>query len=194
MKKENSLSFGLRAYDDAFARLYDEVAEHLHMQDEILRNFPIAQVDHDGRTRMQSEPSIFEASFRKHSESVPASWEMIQETNAHAFKTFLLALLLPIQESKRRQTEEIISATADATGNVIDTKNRDIWESYIEMIEKVSMRFDDDGTPDFFVYPLEFRDRLRRAEPPTPEQKSQIEQIIRKKETEFWAKRKRRLK
>lgn len=187
------MSFELADYEVAFNRFYDEIDDDLHLQDEVLRMFPIVRVDHSGSTRLQSEPRILEEAFRPHKNAISGSWDMILETDANVLKSFLLDLMVPIQESKRRHTEEIITRTADATGNNIDARNRNIGDAYIEMIEKVTMRFDEDGSAQFLIYPPAFRKKLLEAEPPEPQQKSRIEKIFAQKRAEFLAKRKRRL-
>lgn len=187
------MSFELADYETAFNRFYDEMDDDLHLQDEVLRMFPIVRVEHSGSTRLQSKPRILEEAFSPHKNAATGNWDMILETDANALKSFLLDLMIPIQESKRRHTEEIITRTADATGNNIDARNRNIWDAYIEMIEKVTMRFDENGNAQFVIYPPAFREKLLKAEPPETQQKSRIEEIFAQKRAEFLAKAKRRL-
>lgn len=110
-------SFELGDYEAAFNRFYDEIDDDLHMQDDVMRMFPMVRVDHGGITRLQSEPQIFEEAFRPHKNAATGRWDMIPETDANALKSFLLDLMLPINESKRRHTEEIITRTANAYVN-----------------------------------------------------------------------------
>jgi len=187
------LSFSLPKYDGAMEKFYDEFNDELHMQDDLLRRFPPTKVLHSGTTRFLSKPAILEAPYKHHNNTTSAEIEIITQTNIVKFKDFLLDLIIPIRDKLREHTEEIINQTCDVTGNKVDAKNQNIWDAYIEAIEKMKMIFDADGNPNFLIHPPKFYEKLSQTEP-TPQQIIKVEEIFkRKKEQYFLRKNSRRL-
>jgi hypothetical protein len=188
MKK---LSFSLPKYDFAMSEFYNRIADNLHMQDELLRRFPPVRVTHTGTTRLLSKPDILEEPYKLHKNITSGEIEIITQTNIVKFKDFLLDLIIPIQTKLKEDTEEIINQTCNVTGNKIDAKNQNVWDAYIEALEKMKVSFDDDGNPNFLVHPPEFYEKLSKTTP-TIEQGRKVEEIFRRKKEEWFSKKQSR--
>jgi hypothetical protein len=189
--KRNSiskLSFSLPKYDIAISRLYNEVSDALHMQDEVLRCFPPMSVMHSGTTRFLTQPNILEAPYRQHRNTTSTEIKTVTQTNAVKFKEFLSALILPLLDQLKEHTGEVINQTCDITGNNVSAKDRNLWNAYIEALEKMEMHFNDDGNPVFLIHPPEFYEKLSKIKP-TNQQLQTIEKIFSDKRKEHYAKK-----
>lgn len=187
------ISFSLPKYDFAFNNFYNDLYDHLHLQDELLRRFPPKLMAHSGTTRWLSKPDVLEAPYRQHKNTSSGEIEIITKTDALKFKEFLHDLIIPIRDKAKQHTIEVINQTCEATGNKVDAANQNIWDAYIEAIEKMEMAFDDAGNPNFLIHPPEFYEKLQSTEP-TIEQRNKVEDVFkRQKENYILKKGSRRL-
>ncbi len=179
----SKLSFSLPKYDIAIGRLYNEVSNDLHMQDEVLRSLPPIEVVHSGTTRFFTEPNVLEAPYRQHKNTAVAETEIITQTDVVRFKEFLSNLIVPLLNQLKEHTGEVITQMCNITGNNIDARDTNPWDSYIEALEKMKIFFDNDGNPVFLIHPPEFYDKLRKVKP-TIQQIQKVEEIFKKKRAE----------
>lgn len=189
-----ALSFALPAYDGAMARVYDQVFTGLHMLDSLLRLFPPRAMHHQGKTRQVSNPQVLDTTMHQHRATVSVEPEMFVRTDLTLFCEFLVSLIMDLQNQRKAHILEVLSQTADATGNHIDGKDRNVWDTYLEALEKVDFGFDYTGKPlaKFYV-PSELATKFT-AVLPTDEQLKRAREIIEsKREKHFGTKRYRRL-
>lgn len=97
-----------------------------------------------------------------------------------------------------KQIVQHFAATMDAitaqTGNVIDGSAGDWVDSWIDMLERIDMAFDEDGRPttSIVAHP-DAADRMReRMENMTPDQRTRFSEVMARKKAEFDASRRRR--
>jgi hypothetical protein len=185
------LSFNLPSYERAISHLADSLRDELHNRDELLGMFPIRTVIHTGTAMMCGEPEFLESPYRLHAYSHSTEINIFNETDAVGFKEFLSTLLTRLLDNYKEHTIEVLNQTTDITGNKVDALNQNIWDAYIEAIEKVEMRFDEDGAPNFVIYPPKFYEKLSEAKP-TIQQTQMINQIFKRKWQEHQANRKTR--
>jgi len=142
-----ALSFTLPAYDDAITRVYDQIFTGLHMRDNLLRLFPPRVMQHQGKTRQVSNPQILDTSMRLHRATIDLQPEMFLRTDTAQFREFVVGMVVDLQNQRKAHVLEVMSQTSDAVGNTIDGKDRNVWDVYIEALERVDLRFDKDGRP-----------------------------------------------
>jgi hypothetical protein len=184
----SKLSFSLLKYDIAMGKFYDAVSDELHMQDEVLRSFPPIRVMHSGTTRFLTEPKVLEAPYRQHRNTTSAETKIITQTDVVKFKEFLFNLIMPLLDQLKEHTGEVITQMCNVTGNNLDARDRNSWDSYMEALEKMTMGFDDSGNPVFLIHPPEFYDKLKKTKP-TIQQIQKVEEIFRRKRQEHHAKK-----
>lgn len=182
------ISFSLLNYNCAINKLYNEVSDYLHMQDDLLKHFPPIRVSHTGTNRWLTKPFILEAPYKLHTNKAIGEIETFTKTDVIKFKEFLHNLIIPIRNKAKEHTIEIINQTCDATGNKVNVGNQDVWDAYIEALEKVEMIFDSYGNPNFLIYSPEMDEKRKRIEP-TIEQKNRIEEIFKQKIDAYFLKK-----
>ncbi len=189
-----ALSFTLPAYDDAIVRVYDQIVVGLHMRDNLLKLFPPRVTQHQGKTRQVSNPQILDTSMRLHRATINLQPETFLRTDSAQFSEFVIGLVVDLQNQQKAHVLEVMSQTAHATGKYIDGKDENIWDMYIEALEKVELAFDRDGKPLAKVYlPSELATKTTTVLP-TEEQLKRASEIVNKKRERFRAnKRYRRL-
>jgi hypothetical protein len=178
------ISFSLRKYDSAFNNFYNDLYDHLHLQDELLKRFPPKLMAHSGTIRWLSKPDVLEAPYRQHKNTTSGEVEIITKTDVLKFKEFLHDLIIPIRDKAKQHTIEVINQTCEATGNEVDAVNQDVWDAYIEAIEQMEMAFDDDGNPIFLIHPPKFYEKLQSTKP-TIEQSNKVEEIFKKQKENY---------
>lgn len=164
------------------------------MHDNLLKLFPPRVMKHQGKTRQVSNPQVLDTTMRQHRATVSVEPEMFFRTDPTQFCEFVVSLIMDLQNQQKTHILEVLSQTADATGNYIDGKDRNVWDTYIEALEKVDFGFDYNGKPlaKFYV-PSELATKIT-AVFPTEEQLKRASEIIKtKREKHVATKRYRRL-
>lgn len=187
-------SFALPVYDLGISRLYAELCTGLHMLDDLLSLFPPKEITHRGQTRQVSSPQLLDTRMRLHQATVSAEPDMFYRTDATRFSEFVVSLIMALQVQQKSHVLEVISETSDATGNNIDGKDRNLWDVYIEALEKVEFGFDHNGKPlcNFYL-PSELATKTTTVVP-TEEQLKRASEIVNNKREKYFAnKRYRRL-
>jgi hypothetical protein len=149
---------------------------------------------HQGKTRQVSNPQVLDTTMRQHRATVSVEPGMFFGTDVTQFCEFVVSLITDLQNQQKAHTLEVLSQTADATGNYIDGKDRNVWDTYIEALEKVDFGFDYTGKPlaEFYV-PSQLATKIT-AVLPTEEQLKRASEIVEsKREKYFGTKRYRRL-
>lgn len=174
-------------YEAAINRLHDEVQVTLHMQDEILRLFPPVYVVHTGTTRLVSSPNILDKSMKPHKTKFSMEPDMFLQTDVSKFKDVILGMTNDLLDQQRKQTAEVMLETSEAAGNSIDGKERNFWDTYIEMLQKAP--YSEHGHKAFMNPDTE--EKIKKT-PQTPEQRQKIQDVIKAKREEYFAKKRNR--
>jgi len=183
--------FDLPFYDSAINRLFNEVCNRFHMLDPILRLFPPKEMIHGGTTRQVSTPRILDNVMRNYRATVDVEPDMFLQTGADEFRAFLVSMITSLHEQQQAHTLEVISDTSKAVGTYIEGKDRNIWDVYIEMLEKLELRFDESGKPYSIGLPSALATKLTAA-PPTEDQLEQATRVVEHKRQEYFSKRRYR--
>lgn len=187
------VSFDLPFYDSAINRLFNDICNRFHMLDPILRLFPPREMSHGGTTRQVSTPRILDNVMRNYRATVDVEPSMLLQTDVVEFRDFLFNLVTSLQEQQRAHTLEVISDTSKAVGTYIEGGDRNIWDVYIEMLEKIELGFDHSGRPCSIGIPSALAAKLTTVLP-TEEQLELMASVVERKRQEYFAnKRSRRL-
>lgn len=182
----NKLSFVLPKYDAAIIQLMRDIEEGLRDQDEILRQIQSHSVSHGGATRQVSEPQILETRMHRTEALFEMPIDAFLDTDAQQFTESVVNLVESFHHQQKKQLFEIISRTTDAVGNSIDAKGRNIWDAYVEMVQRTEMTFDEHGNHNYKIYVHPETAKKLQANPPTPEQSKQIQEAIEAKRREYY--------
>lgn len=93
-----------------------------------------------------------------------------------------------------KQFYEYLSRITEATGNVVDAKDRPIFDSAYEMFEKVDLQFDEEGRiqQELHIHPADAEKWAKGWAEITPEQHAKLDALIERKRREFNARRRNR--
>ena len=187
----SKLKLTLTYYEDAMDLLYNEVAYALHMGDEILSTFPPIKVSHRCQARIVSTPKLFDSTMKPLKVKEKAQVEMFLRTDSIKFRDLLLGLNKSIQDQLKMQTWDTIFKTAEAAGNSIDGKGRNFWDVYIETLQKIDFKFDQQGRHHYRFYTNSETAKSVMAVPPTENQLRKAKEVMDAKQEAFLTKQKR---
>lgn len=173
-------SLALPEYEAAIKGLHDEVILTLHMQDEVLKLFPPMYVVHVGTTRLVSRPNVLDKPLKPHHTKIGLDATMFLKTDVQKFKDVILRWTTDLLEQQAKQTVEVMLETGNAAGHTFDAHGRNLWDAYIEMLEKAPYR-----PYGYTGYMNPETERKIREIPQTPEQQQKIKTIQRTKREEF---------
>jgi hypothetical protein len=93
-----------------------------------------------------------------------------------------------------KQFYEFMSRVTDATGNVVDAKDRPFFDSIYEMFEKIDLQFDAEGRiqQELHLNPADVEKWKKGWEALTPQQHERLNALIDRKRQEFNARRRDR--
>jgi hypothetical protein len=187
------LAYTLRKYDYAMYLLNLEVRHGLAKVDPIIGGIPTTPTSHGGVIRQVSEPTIVETPMKDFSAIVTVEGEWLRKTDVDTFVGILWHYCQELIAQSTQYLFEIVSKTSEAVGNVTNAKGMNIWDAQIESVKSLEMRFDKNGNHGFKFYPSspEMAQRMR-ANPPTPEQQKKMEELIKAKREEYYAKKRTR--
>jgi hypothetical protein len=184
----------LPKYDSAVIQLIREVKSGLENLDPILGKMRSVPVAHGGTTRQVSEPQILETPMKNYSAAISVELDCFRNTDTEEFRDALWKFAEEAIGQMKKHFFDTFPQICEATGNNIDAQGKNIWDAYLEMIETIEMRFDEDGNHNYEI--LVHPDTYKKIQenPPTPEQLAKGKEIIERKKKEYYAqKRTRRL-
>ena len=85
----------------------------------------------------------------------------------------------------------MVSGTSKAVGTYIEGKDRNIWDVYIEILEKLELKFDQSGKPYSIGVPSVLASKLAAIQP-TEDQLEQATRVVERKRQEYFCNRRRR--
>lgn len=182
-----TLAFALPAYEAAINQFHDEIANVLHMQDELLRLFPPIQIVHTGTTRLVSSPNILDRAMKPHKTKFSMEPDMFLQTDVSKFKNVVFGMTNDLLNQRRKQTAEVMLATGEAAGNYIDGNKRNFWDTYIEVLQRLP--YSEHGY-EMFMNPD--TERKIKETVQTEEQRQRMQDVIRAKREEYFAHRRSR--
>jgi hypothetical protein len=95
-----------------------------------------------------------------------------------------------------KQFYEYLSRVTEAIGNVVDAKDRPFFDSFYEMLEKIDLRFDEEGRVqqgwELHVNPANAEKLVKDLDNMTPDQHAKLDALIERKRQEFNARRRNR--
>jgi hypothetical protein len=183
--------FELPKYESATAQLVQELFRGFRRLDAILGQIQTVNVAHDGNTRQVSEPVVLETPIKQEIADSTFEAEWFVDTKVEKFRDFIVELSQRMHSSMVKSFLETVTQITDATGNSVESKG-DIWEGFIEMIEKTEMTFDANGEHDYEIILNPETLKKLKENPPTPEQDKRMEEVIQRKREEHNAKKRTR--
>jgi hypothetical protein len=180
------LSVNLPDYDVAINRMFNDICNRFHMLDPILRLFPPKVIVHGGAYRQVSTPRILDTMLKDYRATIGAEPGMFLQTDADEFRDFLVSMITSLQEQQEAHTLEVISDTSKAVGTYVEGKDRNIWDVYIEMVEKLELQFDESGKPYSIGVPSALARKLT-AVFPSEEQLQQMTHVVERRRHEYFA-------
>jgi hypothetical protein len=186
------LSYTLPKYNSAIIRLIADVKKGLELTDPILSQIRTIRSSHGGAIRQVSQPKVLETEMQEFSVEGMVEADWFFKTNVDGFVKFMLEFNESFNSQIKKQLFESVSQITDATGNIVDGKGKNFWDSYIEMINKVEMYFDENGEHNYQIYINPETAKKLEGAPPTKEQIGKIESAISSKRDEYNAKKRTR--
>lgn len=184
----NKLSLDLPDYDLAVNRMFNDICNRFHMLDPILRLFPPKEIIHGGAYRQVSTPRILDTVMRNYRATVSVDPSMLLQTDVPRFRDFVVDMTTSLQEQQQAHTVEVISDTSKAVGTYIDGKDQNIWDVYIEMLERLELGFNESGKPYSIGMPSALAAKLATVSP-SKEQLEQATRVVERKREKYFANR-----
>jgi hypothetical protein len=174
--------------------LHLEVRNGLAKVDPIIGEIPATPTSHGGVIRQVSEPAIVETPMQVFSSDVILEGALFRKTDVDTFVGILWNSCQELIAQSTKFLFEITSRTSEAIGNVTNAKDMNIWDAQIETVKKLEMRFDNEGNHGVRFYPSNPENMAQRMRetPPTPEQIKQMDELIKAKREEYYAKKRTR--
>lgn len=185
------ISYTLRKYDYAMYLLHLEVRRGLEKVDEIIGEIPSTPTSHGGVIRQVTGPKIVETPMKTFATDVNVQGEWLRRTDVEKFVENLWDSCQVIISQLKKYLFETMGKITDATGNVSSVQQgKNVWDAQIEAMRRQEMRFDKDGTHGykFYAHPND----VAKFGLPTPEQEKELEEVIREKRAEYYAKKRTR--
>ena len=186
------LSLTLTQYEDAIDKLQIEVSYGLHMGDEMLSMFPPVEVTHRGTARIVSTPTIYDSTMKFHKTKDTIETDIFLQTDALKFRETLMGINNVLQDQVKMQMWDTIFKTAEAAGQSIDGQGRNFWEAYIETLEMLDFKFDEQGKHNYRFMLNSNTAKKIMAVPPTEDQIRRMKEVIDAKRAAFFANRRSR--
>ena len=182
-------SFVLPNYEYAIHDLQRAVMYAFHTQNQILKLFPPTEVFHRGSYRLVSTPKVLERDTDCHKVKFKVDPAMFCQTNVVEFTNVTFRLSSELLNQLLVQTIGVMLDTADAAGNTVNGKGHNVWELYIEALQRLEYR--EEGYKCFVG--SDVMERML-ASPPTEEQLERAKAVMRHKREQYFSnKRSRRL-
>jgi hypothetical protein len=128
--------------------------------------------------------------MRKFSADVTVEAEWLRRTDVDVFIKIVWDYCQVMLSQVTRALFETLDKVTDATGNVTELKDRNVWDAQIEAMKQQDMRFDKEGNHGykFYAHPS----TAQRVGPPTPDQVKGLDEVIKAKREEYNAKKRTR--
>ena len=197
-REDKSTLFALPEYAEAEARfVYRAIDELAKQKDAVYSQIPkvprpyvgTTQVAVGGDAVVEFPPFSSEATL-----SIPA--QDIIDGRADSLIQSLEQASDELLRTVMSRFYEYLSRLTHATGNVVDTKGKSLFAAFYEMLEKVELAFNDDGSVagnyQLIVSPDVYERLAREEKTWTAEQRRALDALMNRKRKEFNDRRRRR--
>lgn len=188
----STISLSLYAYDVATIGLMREIKTGLDKTDHILGQIQVHGVVHGGMTRQVSEPQIVDTKMKLHKADGLIHFDWFLKTDVKEFVDFTYGMWESFASQAKKALFETVGLTTEAVGNSHALAGRNIWEAQLEMMESVEWHFDENGNHNYQFYCHPDVGKKLAENPPTPEQEKRMEELIKRKRAEYYAKKRTR--
>src|SRR5262245_58145523 len=131
------ISFALPEYDSAVVKLIGQIKKGFDTLDPILGGIQTVTTVHGGTIRHVSDPEIVETEMQRHSANIVLEFDWIRETDVERFTETVFKFTQELKAQQKKVLFEVLSKTSDSIGNTVDGKDKNVWDAYYEMMEKV---------------------------------------------------------
>lgn len=188
----SAISLSLHSYEVATIELMREIKTGLDKTDHILGQIQVHGVVHGGLTRQVSEPQIVDTAMKRHKADGLVHFEWFLQTDVKEFVEFMYGMWESFASQAKKALFETVDLTTEAVGNSHALAGRNIWDAQLEMMESVEWHFDENGNHNYQFYCHPDVGKKLAENPPTPEQDKRMEELINRKRTEYYAKKRTR--
>ncbi len=188
------LSFALPEYDSAIIKLIGDIKKGFDNLDPLLGRIQTIHTVHGGTIRQVGDPEIVETEMQGHSANIVLKHDWIRNTDVEKFTETIFYFTEELMSQQKKQLFDLVGKTSDSVGNTVDAKDKNVWDALYEMVDKMEMRFNDDGSHNHQLFiPAKLRKKMEEN-PPSPEQAQRMEGLMDSKRQNFYAtKRTRKL-
>ncbi|MHB9041019.1 MAG: hypothetical protein ACYC4T_10250 [Melioribacteraceae bacterium] len=172
-------------------KIMEKYFRHLNSQDIILREIKSYKVLHGGGFRYQNDEKEAYSPIREIMTDIVYKYDEITKFDLESFCSKLYEMIRKrIEQLHKLMYEEITTAT-DLTGNKVDARGSKFNPEFLlEMLEKIEIRFDENGEPimpQLHVSPETYK-QIKDFNY-TPEQEKRHKDIIENKKKLWYAKK-----
>jgi len=186
------LSFALPEYDSAVVKLIGQVKVGFDTLDPIFGGIQTATTVHRGTIRQIGDPEVVETEMQRHSANMVLEFDWIRGTNVEKFTETIFKFSEELISQQKKVLFDVLSKTSDSAGNTVDGKDKNIWDAFYEMMEKVEIQFNEDGSHDYQIIMHPNTRKKLEETPPSPEQLQRMEDLMALKRQSFYAKKRAR--
>ena len=122
------ISFPLHCYEIAIVEFMRDVKTGSEKLDPILSQIERTSVSHGGTTRQVSAPQVVDTPMKLAEVDVTMQLDWYRKTDVDAFAGFLWDFCQRFNDLELKHLFENLSKTTEAVGNVVDGKEKNIWE------------------------------------------------------------------
>lgn len=187
------LPFDIPEYEQAFLAFFEEaIHEVASVRDPLIAEIPFEQSPGALGSVIQDQEGNDEELI-----SDPISTRIELSRNdviAGNIEALLLLIDSASEDLSKGLAERLfasLSTVTEATGNVVDAKDKSVYDAMIEMMETIELTLDDDGElslPSLWMNPK----TMENLPTPTPEQEARMEEIKKERLDELLARRRSR--
>lgn len=186
------LSFALPEYNSAVVKLIGKIKRGFDDLDPIFGGIQTATTVHGGTIRQVSDPEVVETEMQRLSVNIVFQNDWIRETDVERFAESIFKFAEELRSQQKKLLFEIVSKTSDSVGNTVDAQGKNIWDALYEMMEKVEIQFNEDGSHDYQIIMHPNTKKKMEENPPTPEQLQRMEDLMSLKRQDFYARKRTR--
>ena len=184
------LNYKLSKYDNSSIEFMRKINSHLSMTNEFFAGIRKRTVVHKGKVRQISSPQILETESEHFEAPLKLNFSDYVRTDTNRFIEAIFELIQDLILQKKKQFINNFRRITEAAGNNFDANGRTFWDIYPEILEKMYIRFGEDGKPSFEIRlnPKTYKSIMET--PPTETQVQKIKDVLNEKRTQYFTHKK----
>jgi hypothetical protein len=188
------LRLDIPTYDAAEHYFIQSVVEGIVATDDLLKSIPVHKTIHGGPTRLVTQQTIVDQPMSKVSSNFVFDLEVMRNSDIEKYIEILYDFGESAKAVRGKFIFEQFNKASDELGNTVDAQGEILtFDHIIKLYEKVGIDFDEDGKPNLpkLVMNPETMKKFENIVP-TPEQAQRYNEMIERKRSEHFAKKRNR--